>query len=81
MFNRVERYRKRCIKKATPITREQCLKLTRVLAEIGLPYSVFFDYGDGPVDNKVICLSNDTFIVKDCFEDFKLPGELVNSID
>ncbi len=67
MFNRVERYRKKCIKKATPITREQYLKLTRVLGEIGLPYTSFFDYGDGPEDDKIIHLSNDTFIIKDYF--------------
>ena len=81
MFNRVEKHCRKCIKKATPITREQYLKLIRVLAEIGLSYSSFFDYGDGPVDNKVICLSNDTFIVKDYFGDFKIPSELVDSID
>lgn len=67
MFDRVERHRKKCIKKATPITREQWLKLVKVLAEIGLPYTTFWDYGDGPVDDMVICLSNDTFIVKDYF--------------
>ena len=81
MFNRVEKYRRKCIKKAHPITREQYLKLTNVLAEIGLPYTTFFDYGDGPVDNKIICLLNDTFIVKDYFGDFKIPSELVDSID
>lgn len=69
MFNRVEKHHKRCIKKATPITRAQFLKLTRALAEIGLPYATFFDYGDGAVDDKVICLSNDTFIVKDYFRE------------
>ena len=67
MFNRVERYRKMCIKKAKPITREQWLKLVKVLADIGLPYTAFFDYGDGPEDDMVICLSNDTFIVKNYF--------------
>ena len=67
MFNRVEKHHKKCIKKAKPITREQFIKLTRVLAEIGIPYATFFDYGDGPLDDKVICLSNDTFVVKDYF--------------
>ena len=67
MFDRVERYRKKCIEKATLITREQWSKLVRVLAEIGLPYTAFWDHKDGPVDDMVICLSNDTFIVKDYF--------------
>lgn len=80
MFNRVERQHKKLIQKATPITREQYLKLTKVLNELGLPYTTFFDYDDG-IDNKVIHLSNDAFIVEDYFGDFKLPGELIKSID
>ena len=43
MFNRVERHHKKLIAKATPITREQYLKLTRFLNEINLPYTAFFD--------------------------------------
>jgi len=81
MFNRVEKQRRKLIKRATPITREQSLKLAKVLGEIGLPYTAFFDYEDGPTDNKIIQLSNDVFIVNDYFNDFKLPGELVKSID
>lgn len=67
MFNRIERYRRKRIKKATQITRQQSQKLIKVLAEIGIPYTVFYNYGDGSVDDKVICLTNDTFIVKDYF--------------
>lgn len=81
MFNRVEKQRRKLIKKATPITREQSLKLAKVLEEIGLPYTAFFDYEDGPIDNKIIQLSNDVFIIKDYFNDFKLPSELVESVN
>lgn len=81
MFDRVEKHRIKCIKRATPITREQWLKLVKVLTEIGLPYTTFWDNKDGLIDDMVICLSNDAFIVKDYFGDFKLPDELVNSID
>lgn len=81
MFNRVEKQRRKLIKKATLITREQYLKLVKVLEEINLPYTTFFDYKDGPKDDKIIHLSNDVFIIKDYFNDFKLPSELVESVD
>lgn len=80
MFNRVEKQCKKLIAKAHPITIEQSYKLTRVLGELGLPYTVFFDDDEG-IDNKIIHLSNDVFIVEDYFKDFKLPGELVESIE
>lgn len=67
MFDRIERYRRKRTKKATQITREQYMKLARVLNDIKMPYSTFFNYKDGPEDDLVICLSNDTFIVKDYF--------------
>lgn len=67
MFNRVKRYRKKRIKKAVPITRRQSLKLIRALIDAGISYTTFFDFKDGPVDDKVICLMTDTFIVKDYF--------------
>lgn len=81
MFNRIKRQCRKLVQKATPITREQYLKLTRVLKEINLPYTTFFDCEDGITDNKIIHLSNDVFIVKDYFSDFRLPNELVESIN
>ena len=81
MLNRVERHRKKLIAKATPITREQCLKLTRFLNEINLPYTAFFDLEDDSIENKIVHLSNDVFIIKDYFNEFKLPSELVENID
>jgi hypothetical protein len=66
MFDRVEKHRKKCIKKATPITGEQWLELKKVLFKLGLSYTIFFN-GDKKTDDMVICLSNDTFIVKDYF--------------
>ena len=74
MFNHIERYRRKRTKKATPITREQSQKLVKVLAEIGIPYTTFYNYDDASVDDKVICLLNDTFIVKDYFGDLNRPN-------
>ena len=67
MFNRIEKYRKKCIKKAIPITIEQLNKLNWLLSEIGLGYTTFWDDGDTSADNLVIHLLNDTFIIKDYF--------------
>jgi hypothetical protein len=69
MIDREERYRRKRTKKATPIAREQYMKLARALNDIKMPYSAFFNYKDGPEDDLVICLSNDTFIVKDYFKE------------
>ena len=76
MFDRVEKQRTKLIKKATPITRKQYLRLRKVLEDIGLSYTMFFDGED-----KVMQLSNDVFIAKDYFSDFRLPSELVESIE
>ena len=76
MFDRVEKQHKKLIKKAIPITFEQYLKLNKVLEEIKLPYTTFFDCED-----KIFYLSNDVFVVKDYFKDLKLPYELVENID
>lgn len=81
MFDRVERQCKKLIKKAHPITKEQCLKLERLLKEIELPYVTFFDGNGELTDNKIIHLSNEVFIVEDYFGEFRLPNELVESID
>jgi hypothetical protein len=71
MVDRVEEYRKECIRKATPITREQYLKLNKFLDEIGLPCYAFWDYNDPPYDvvDMIFRLSNDTFIIKDYFKE------------
>jgi hypothetical protein len=69
MIDRVEEYRKECIRKATPITREQYLKLNKWLDEIKLPCTAFWDHGEdisNPYD-MIFRLSNDTFIIKDYF--------------
>lgn len=45
--------------------------LTTALANAGIPYTTFYDYKDGPVDDKVVCLTTDTFVVKDYFGEEK----------
>lgn len=74
MFDFVEMRKKKIMKNAVELTRYQYLQIIKVLKEIGLPYTTFWNFNsDDSTDDKFIQLSNNTFVVKNYFSDFKIP--------
>lgn len=82
MFDRVERQRKKMMKKAVSITRKQMNVLLKVLSDADMPCVVWWEYdADKNTDNKFLVIHNNVYVVYDYFNELKIPDELLEDAE